>query len=373
MDTRSNATGSWHQKSQSTEIFHNERVGAVIIGGSFQALGVLRSLGRHGIQTYLLDQNLCISRFSRHTKAFFKCPGVKNDTHLLQFLKDLAQRERLEGWVVFPNDDETVCFLAKNKEELEKHYRITTPAWDVVKYAYDKKLTHELAEKCGIAGPKTFFPENIKEVEQLEVDFPVIIKPSVKEPFYSKTKKKAIRIDNKKQLIDEYAAAAELIADSQVLMVQELIPGGTGNLFSVGSLCKGGNLLARVVARRIRQHPMDFGHATTYAETVSIPELEESARKILGAMGYYGLSEVEFMLDPKDGKYKLLEINARPWGWHTLAIAAGVDLPYLVYLDITGQKVSPNGFATGVKWVRLMTDTPTALMEILKGRMKLAV
>ena len=78
------------------------------------------------------------------------------------------------------------------------------------------------------------------------------------------------------------------------------------------------------------------------------------------------------MHDSKDGKYKLIEINARPWGWHTIAIAAGVDLPYLSYLDILGEEVRQNGFTEGIKWMHMVTDIPTAAIELLKGRMKLA-
>ncbi len=114
---------------------------------------------------------------------------------------------------------------------------------------------------------------------------------------------------------------------------------------------------------------MDFGHATTYAETVDILELEKIAAKILGLIGYYGLSEVEFMFDPRDGRYKLLEINARPWGWHTLAIGSRVDLPYLLYQDILGEEGKQNDFNKNTKWIRLITDIPIVITEILKGRL----
>ncbi len=358
------------QKRPTTFTRQPQKAGAVIIGGDFQGLGILRSLGRQNVSIYLLDQGLCISRFSRYTKRFIRCPSVRQEVLFFNFLMDLAAKENLEGWVVYPNDDETVCFLAKYKKQLEEYYRIPTPSWDVVKFAYEKKLTYQLAERSGIAIAKTFYPKDIDGLKQLDIEFPVIIKPSVKEPFYSKTGKKAIRVDNRSKLVEEYTKAVSLV-DSSVIMIQELIPGGANGLFSVGSLYKNGEFLGKVVARRTRQHPMDFGHATTYAETVDIPELEESAKKILGAMGYYGLSEVEFMLDPRDGKYKLLEINARPWGWHTLAIGAGVDLPYLSYQDMLGEKVRQNGFDKDAKWIRLVTDIPTVIREIFKGRMKL--
>ena len=347
----------------------NEHVGAVIIGGHFQGLGILRSLARHKVPIYLLDQALCIGRFSRYPKKFARCPSVRQEVLFVNFLTDLARKENIEGWIIYPNDDETVCLLSKYKEQLEEYYRIPTPPWDVIRLTLEKKLTYQLAEESGIAIPKTYYPRNLEELEQLNLEFPVILKPSVKEPFYSKTRKKAIRIDDKKELVREFEKALSIIDGSEI-MIQELIPGGPSCLFSVGSLYKGGKFLGKVVARRTRQHPMDFGHATTYAETVDIPELEEIAAKILGQIGYYGLSEVEFMLDPRDGRYKLIEINARPWGWHTLANAAGVDLPYLLYQDILGKEVLQNGFDKNTKWIRLTTDIPTAIAEMLRGRLK---
>jgi len=350
-----------------------EKVGAIVIGGHFQGLGLLRSLGRKKIPIYLLDQGQCIGRFSKYVTKFLKCPDVnKDESRFLEFLISLASDENIKDWIIYPNDDEMVSFLARYKERLEEYYRVSTPCWDSVKYAYDKALTYDIAEKCGVDIPKTFYPESTKELEQTEIEFPVIIKPSIKEPFYSRTSKKAILVEDRSLLIEEYTKAVKALAPSQTLMVQEFIPGGTKNLFSVGCLCRDGRLLAKVMACRLRQHPMDFGHATTYARTVDIPEMAEMAGTILSAMDFHGLAEIEFMHDSRDGKYKLIEINARPWGWHTIAIAAGVDLPYLSYLDMLGEEVRQNGFTEGIKWMHLVTDIPTAAIELLKGRMKLA-
>jgi predicted ATP-grasp superfamily ATP-dependent carboligase len=347
------------------------KVGAVIIGGDFQGLGILRSLASKNVPLYLLDHELCIARFSRYPKRFARCPAAREENRLFNFLIDLAMKENLDGWVIYPNDDETVSFLARYKKQLETHYRVTTPPWDIVKLTYDKKSTYQLAEQHGISIPRTIYPTSLRELEELDFKFPVVIKPSIKEPFFSITKKKAILAETRQQLIEVFKMALSIIDISQI-MVQDFIPGGPNQLFSVGSLFKGRKFLGDVVAKRTRQHPMDFGHATTYAETVDIPELEEIARSILGLIGYYGLSEVEFMLDPRDGRYKLLEINARAWGWHTLAIAAGVDLPYMLYQDMIGEITQANGFRKGIKWIRLTTDIPTATKEILKGNLRIS-
>jgi D-aspartate ligase len=351
--------------------FYPRKIGAVVIDGHYQGLGILRSLGRQNIPTYLLDTGMCIARISRYTNRFSKCPDVKNHSLFLEYMKDLAIKKNIKEWLIYPNDDETVYFLSKYKEQLEEYYRVTTPSWDIIKYAYDKALTYQLAEQHGIAIPRTYYPRNIEELSQLEVEYPVIIKPSIKVPFYNVTKKKAVMVKSKEELFSEFRKAIEIIDPSQTLLVQQLIPGRSKNLFSVGSLSKNGEILARVVVQRLRQHPMDFGHSTTYAKTVDLPELEENASKILAAMGYSGLSEVEFIQDPKDGQYKLLEINARPWGWHTIAIGAGVDLPYLSYQDMLGEKIVTGNLSKETKWFHLITDIPTAFTELFRGRMKL--
>lgn len=156
------------------------------------------------------------------------------------------------------------------------------------------------------------------------------------------------------------------------LMVQELIPEGADVLYSLGCHFKNGRSRGHVVTHRMRQHPMDFGRATTLAETVDIPELEVLGSRLLRGANYEGLAEVEFMLDTRDHAYKVLEVNPKVWGCHTLAGRAGVDLPFLFYQDVLGEPIADvSTFATGVKWVRPITDVPTALSEMLRRRLGL--
>jgi predicted ATP-grasp superfamily ATP-dependent carboligase len=89
-------------------------------------------------------------------------------------------------------------------------------------------------------------------------------------------------------------------------------------------------------------------------------------------VGYSGLAEVEFMYHDKHERFELLEANPRIWGWHSLAIHAGVDLPYLAYAEAIGKPYSVGAFREGVKWMRLTTDVPTALTELWRGRLSLA-
>jgi predicted ATP-grasp superfamily ATP-dependent carboligase len=114
---------------------------------------------------------------------------------------------------------------------------------------------------------------------------------------------------------------------------------------------------------------MDFGRASTYVESVDLPELEMLSKRFLEGTDFFGLAEVEFMYDQKDAQFKLLEVNPRIWGWHTIAIHAGLDLPYFAYADTLGEQFDVGPLRDGVSWVRLVTDFPTAVQEIVGGRL----
>ncbi|HYT36109.1 MAG TPA: hypothetical protein VEL49_02940, partial [Ktedonobacteraceae bacterium] len=77
--------------------------------------------------------------------------------------------------------------------------------------------------------------------------------------------------------------------------------------------------------------------------------------------------EVEFKYDIRDGQYKLLDINTRPWGWHTLCIACGIDFPALQYYDVLGQVPSSFMPRYDYRWVRMLTDIPAGIQEVRAG------
>lgn len=349
----------------------SKKIGAVLTGGDFQGLGVLRSLARKGVPILLLDSQYCIGRYSRYKKRFVKSPHPSETEVYLDFLIDLSKKENIKGWIIFPNSDEAVFVLSRYKSVLEKFFRIPPPSWNIVKYVYIKKNTYKIAQEHNIPIPKTYYPQNIEELVELDLQFPLVIKPSIRDRFYNKVKIKAFRVNDKKELISTYRKVCSVINPSEVL-IQEFISGGPYHLYSFCPFFKNGQVLVSIMARRSRQHPMDFGHATTFAELVHIEPIQKIAERFLRLIDYYGIAEIEFMHDPKSGEYKLLEVNPRIWGWHTLAIAAGVDFPYIVYKDMIGEPMEYQPPLNNMKWVRLITDIPTVFFEVIKRKMKIS-
>ncbi len=78
---------------------------------------------------------------------------------------------------------------------------------------------------------------------------------------------------------------------------------------------------------------------------------------MLEAIGYHGLANPEWKKDPRDGQYKLLEVNARTIQQNYLAAACGVDIVYIAYLDAMGQAVGDlPSQRNGILWVDDFVD-----------------
>jgi predicted ATP-grasp superfamily ATP-dependent carboligase len=104
-------------------------------------------------------------------------------------------------------------------------------------------------------------------------------------------------------------------------------------------------------------------------ETIDLPGIEELAERFLNAIGYQGLVEIEFKRDPRDGQFKLLDVNTRIWGFHTLGLAAGVDFPWLQYTAAIGGPLSAHPAESAIGWLRSLTDLPTVAFDLIAGRL----
>ena len=166
----------------------------------------------------------------------------------------------------------------------------------------------------------------------------------------------------------QYRRAVEII-DPDEVMIQEVIPGDGRTQYSIAAFCQDGQILTSMTARRTRQYPIDYGLGSSFVEAIAIPALFELAEILLCYMNVSGMVEVEFKYDCRDHLYKLLDINLRPWGWHTLCIACGLDFPYMQYLATTRQ-IEPSIIAApryDHHWVRLLTDIPAGWQEMRAG------
>jgi D-aspartate ligase len=344
-------------------------VGGVVIGGDYQGLGIARSLGRHGIPVCVVDDETSVARASRFVQTVVRVRDLRTEPSLLRALALTRDRLRSARWVLYPTRDETVAALAANREALLSDFRVPVPGMDSISRAWDKRETYRLAAQLSIPIPRTWFPSTEADLADIDGDGPFVIKPAIKEHFFYAARVKAWRADTRAELTAVFRRAAEIAGRGEVI-IQELIPGSGAQQYAYCAFFRGGRAVASMTVCRRRQHPSDFGRASTYVETVSAGELAEPSIRFLRAIGYYGLIELEYKRDPRDDQYKLLDVNARTWGYHSLGQSAGVDFPYLLFRDQVGAPVEEAHARPGVRWIRLATDLPNAVRDIQAGTLR---
>ena len=341
-------------------------IGALVVGGDHPGLAVVRSLGRRGIPVYVVDDEPCISSYSRFAKRVIRVPDILDERRTVDSVLEVGRRFNLRNWVLIPTRDETVAAFSRHRAELAEFFAVSTGEWESVQWAWDKKKSYELAETLDIPCPKTFSPKNADELPSLYDRLPLAIKPAVKENFFYATGAKAWRCDSIEQLHRNYERAARQIPAEEIL-IQEIVPGDGSEQYSWCAFVRNGKPHSTLTAQRLRQHPREFGRAATYVQTADAPVIEELSERFVRAIHYHGLVEIEYKRDPRDGRYKLLDVNARAWGFHALGAACGVDFPWLLYADVLGLPIEPVRAKSGVGWLRLVTDVPTALSDIVHG------
>ena len=337
--------------------------GVVVVGGEHPGLGIARSLGRRGVPVCVIDDLYCISKFSRYATHVVHVPDLRDERRTVDSLLDVGREYGLKEWVLYPTRDETVAAIARHRERLAEIYRVTTPGWECVQWMWNKKHTYDRAAQLGMPIPRTFNPRTEKELEDLYPYLPLAIKPAVKENFFYATGAKAWRAETPDQLRYLFQQASLQISLEEIL-IQEIIPGDGQRQYSYCAFFRDGHAHSTLMAKRIRQHPREFGRAATYVETIEHPEIEELSLRFLRSIHYYGLVEVEFKQDPRDGQFKLLDVNARAWGFHSLGRPAGVDFPYILFADQFGKLPEPRKAPAGVGWLRAITDVPTVMSDL---------
>src|SRR5262249_49235564 len=149
---------------------------------------------------------------------------------------ELAERHKLDQWMLFPTSDESAALLSRFHTTLSRRFRVSTPAWDVLRWAHDKRLTYQLAAEQQVDYPLTIYPSSEADLGAVALDFPVILKPATHAVVSRFTADKAWRAADRAELLARYREAREMIPPDLIL-VQEMIPGGGESQFSYAALC----------------------------------------------------------------------------------------------------------------------------------------
>jgi len=330
----------------------------VTYGRSWQALAIVRSLGRKGIDVVVGEEApFATCFFSRYCTASFRHPSfVENPEGFLNCLEEVVLKHKPddpdEPYVLIPVHKET-WLVARNRERFEPHIRLALSPYEDLQLVHDKGSLAKLAMELDITIPETLFFKNIDDVYRRV--------PDLAYPQFVKIRGGAAGVGVRKvngpdELIKTYREFVEgyhLDPDDYPL-VQAGVPGDD---YCVTALFNQGEPVASMTYRNIRAFPRDTG-AGALRETARLEEAEESARRLLGHLNWHGIAELDYR-KAQDGPPYLIEVNPRFFGGLPQSVAANVDYPYLLFRIACGEAVPP---VTEIDY-GVRTETPvTALL-----------
>lgn len=317
-----------------------EVVPVLILDGEESAFSLAHVFHRRNIPVTIItsEKNMVLKSrlpFQRYARP----EGLSANEYFNQVLLENPPDE-LKGAVVFACSDPAIQFICAYRDQLSQHYRLDIQDAKLQPKLLDKRTTLELAEKVGTAIPDYRRITCLADLEallavDLPIQLPAIIKPVFAVRFLKKFKCKLFVVNNRNELVSK---AKEAIEDGHELILTELIPGPDSLLSSYYThMDNEGRPLFHFTKRIIRRSPPGFG-AGAYHETQWLPETAAEGLKFFKGVGLRGLGNVEFKLDQRDGKLKLIECNARITAANQNAIAAGMDMAGLIYDRLLGQE-----------------------------------
>lgn len=338
------------------------KTAAFILGDArCHALAFARSLGRKGIPTLILDTVKGIGVRSRY------CLGHSGNTagdesELLAFLERVGNRLPTKG-VLISTADAYVLLISRNRSLLSNYYEFVLTEGSALEMLANKQSQYQYAASIGVPIPKTYALDGSQDIRQLAdtIDYPCILKPVYSYPWarYRQTTgvkgwKKLADVESPLELVHAYHRMAK---SGVSLVVQERISGGDDQLYVFETyFSRDSEPVAVFVRRKLRQWPVNYGDGCHGISTYR-REVVELGLKLLKSINYRGLANVEFKRDPKDGQFKLMEINVRSSSHVGMAVDCGVDLPTIAYKDALREPVDPvDSYKLGVKWTDLGQD-----------------
>ncbi|MAM63144.1 hypothetical protein [Maritimibacter sp. UBA3975] len=308
----------------------------LLLGGEANTLEVARHFGKTGIAVEISGGSDTWGMASWHCRRAYPVPSGTR-THDFWRALLLADDHSHDGHVLFAMCDDAIDFVLENEAALRDRYRLEKFDGQLRREMLDKQRTLELAGKVGVPAPAYWPVETAADVAALagKLTFPVMVKPIHSHLFNHHFGRKLFIVEDS---FDEVVARAnEALEAGLEIQIVEMIPGPDNLLSSYYTYIDDqGVPLFHFTKRVERRYPVNSGGAV-YHETVWLPETAEMGLRFLRGIGWRGLANIEFKRDTRDGKLKIIEVNARFTAAHRLLVRSGAPIDLVAYCDLTGQ------------------------------------
>jgi len=313
----------------------------IVLSGGVTALGVMRAFGRQDIPVYVHPDTAEYIRYSRWYRPLLDSRPANASAPSREVLEEVLQRSELGAGFLCACSDDWNRAVAEYAERGAPRFVSVVPTPTSLDRLQDKGRLASLLEELQVPMPLTrriAAAGDLAEIPRPTSTF-YFLKPTDSQRFLVRFGTKGMRVATAEEA---RSRLAEIVAAGLAVVLQEYIPGSFDQHYFVdGYADRSGAIKALFARRRLRIYPPDFGNSTAM---VSVPldavaQAADSVRRVLGAVRYRGIFSAEFKRDPRDGLFKLLEVNTRPWWFIDFAVRCGVDVCRMAYDDAQGLPV----------------------------------
>lgn len=307
------------------------KVPAVVVLGRLNGLGVVRSLGRGEVASYVVDNDrLAPAMWSRHARPAPSqgMEGQKLVEALLKLQVGLGERP-----VLFNTHEMAVLTISEHRNALQSAFRFRLPKHETVVALQDKAKFHELATSGGLPVPKGDILRPGSDIAKAlrALYFPVIVKPADKAPVHSG---KACNVAVFERFEDAVSGCEQMLERAGETIVQEFIAGGSDQIyFCLFYRGRGGQIVSMFTGRKLASSPAGVG-LTAYC--TAAPEarevLEPMTTSLLERIDYAGMGSVEYKWDAAHGRFVIIEPTVGRTDWQEeIATLCGINIPLEAY------------------------------------------
>lgn len=319
-----------------------QKLNILLLDQGRQSLPFLKSFSRAGHNiTCVCNTRLSEAYFSRYPSKRLLWPSyVKDRAGFEKCLLDYLRNNQVD--VTISVGDVSSDILSRNKNQITKYTNITTPDYTVFVKAADKLNLMSYCMGNGLPCPRTFAltDEIIENLDDL-IEFPVIVKPTRGVGAVGLRK-----FDKPSDLKLMFRSLNDQFGD---LIIQEFIPQQDGIQYQAEAfLDEKSRMKVCMIIEKPRYFPVSGGTSTANV-TIMHPEISAITKKLLEGLKWKGAADVDFIVDARDKKVKILEINPRVTAGIKIGFAAGIDFADLHLKLALGKEIPEiSNYRTGV-------------------------
>ena len=307
----------------------------LVIGDDTRSfLSTVRSLGRQGIEVHVAPFDFRSPALaSRYIRATHFLPYYLDGGHeWLDSIRTLLAEQRFA--LVIPCDERALLPLCLHREELSALCALAIPSPAALDIYFDKVKTRALAESVGVpvAPGRMLARDDTVDSIVADIGLPVVIKEPMSYALPELYVRTSTRIIGERAALDAWLKRHD---HGGPILLEQMFPGfGLG----VSVLCHEGQVLQAFEHHRAHE----LNGSSYYRKSAPLdPQRLAAVERMVKASDYTGLAMFEFKVNPADGSWILIEVNARPWGSLPLPVSIGVDFPYRLYRLLARQEPTP--------------------------------